>query len=64
MAGADSIEHYWQCVLFGSLLVSLVGPLPPLPLDRLGVVAPSRDSMLVPACAYFLFNEIRAKSQR
>ena len=63
--GTDSITHYWECPLFGTVFRRLIGyDLPPSLLERLGILAPSPRTLEVPADAYFLFNGLRIKASR
>ena len=60
--GVDRLSHYVQCPFMLHLQIKiLTNPPSPLPLTRIGLVDPSRDSLLSVACCFAGYHAVKRK---
>jgi len=55
----DCLTHYVMCPILFALQVQFLPDTPPCPLKRIGLIAPSRESMLRVACCFAGFHAVK-----
>ena len=63
MVGCDSLKHYVSCPHMYALMRCFLPECSSLPLLRLGVVAPTRSSLLAVACAFSAYHALKGKGR-